>query len=252
LTGKRAIVTGGSKGIGKAIAAALAAEGVDVVIAARGREALEASAAEIAQASGRRILPVVADTSDGASVEALVAATVEALGGVDILINNAASVGGGGRRGGGLTGLAAIDPEGLSDDLNIKLMGYIRTAQAVAPHMTAGGFGRIINIGGLATRRVYNFPASIRNAAITAFSANLAEELGPQGITVTTVHPGFTATERRSPQLEARSISLNTIGRMIEAAEVAYVVTMLASPLSGAINGESILAGGGLKGEIAY
>src|ERR1700688_2865388 len=94
LKGKRAIVTGGSRGIGKAIARQLAEEGVDVVIAARGRELLEATAAEIAKATGRRIVPIVADMGDDASVEALVAKAVAALGGLDILVNNAAAPGG--------------------------------------------------------------------------------------------------------------------------------------------------------------
>src|ERR1700744_348743 len=94
LTGKRAIVTGGSRGIGKAIARKLAEGGVDVVIAARGREAREATAKELAQATGRKIVPIAADMGDDASVAALVAQAVSALGGVDILVNDAAAPGG--------------------------------------------------------------------------------------------------------------------------------------------------------------
>jgi NAD(P)-dependent dehydrogenase (short-subunit alcohol dehydrogenase family) len=246
LAGKRAIVTGGSRGIGKAIATMLAAEGAHVVIASRTAEALEAAAADIIARTGGKVLAIAADMSDSASVEGLVAATVEALGGVDILVNNAASVGGGGANRDGQIG------EAILADLNVKVLGYMRMARAVAPHMEAGGWGRIINIGGFATRSTYNMLASVRNAAITAFAGNLADELGPKGITVTTLHPGFTLTERRSEQLEQRAISFSRNAKAPEGADVAYVATMLASPLSSAINGESILVGGGLRGTISY
>ncbi|MDP3175868.1 MAG: SDR family oxidoreductase [Phenylobacterium sp.] len=246
LTGKRALVTGASRGIGKEIARALAAEGADVVVASRGLEALQAAAAEIAQATGRRVEPIAADTGDDASVLALVSAAVAAFGGVDILVNNAAAVGGGG---GSFPNMAS---DKLIADLNVKVAGYMRTAQAAAPHMIAGGWGRIINIGGVAARMTYNPFGSMRNAAISALSANLANELGPKGVTVNTVHPGFTMTERSSEAFEKRAIELNTIGRAVHAREVAWLVTMLASPLCGAINGETILGGGGLKGAISY
>ncbi|MGH7291700.1 MAG: SDR family NAD(P)-dependent oxidoreductase, partial [Myxococcota bacterium] len=91
LTGKRAIITGGSKGIGLAVAHALAAEGVDVVLAARTQETLEKAAAEVAERSGRRAIPVVTDTGDDDSVKALVARAVAELGAVDILVNNASN-----------------------------------------------------------------------------------------------------------------------------------------------------------------
>jgi NAD(P)-dependent dehydrogenase (short-subunit alcohol dehydrogenase family) len=149
LTGKRAIVTGGSRGIGKAIARQLAEEGVDVVIAARGRDRLEAAAAEIAKATGRRILPIVADMGDDASVEALVAMAAGQLGGIDILVNNAAAPG-------GTVPSAKIEQvtgANLLFDVNVKVAGYLRSARAVAPHLVKNGWGRIINIGGGAAHR---------------------------------------------------------------------------------------------------
>ena len=94
LRGKRALVTGGSRGIGKAIARALLAEGVDVAIVARGRDALETAAAELARETGGHVVPIVADTGDDASVRAMAQAVRVALGGVDILVNNAAEAGG--------------------------------------------------------------------------------------------------------------------------------------------------------------
>lgn len=247
LAGKRAIVTGASRGIGRAIARALAAEGVDVALVARGREALEAAAAEIASSGAARAVPLVADTGDDASVAAMVRDAVEALGGVDILVNNAAAVGGGGGA------FPNMSPDRLFADLNVKVGGYMRTAQAAAPLMVEAGWGRIINVGGLATRITYNTFASMRNAAISALASNLAAELGPKGVNVLTVHPGFTVTEKTlPPQFALRGTELNTIGRLVTAAEVAWIVTMLASPLSVAVNGESILCGGGLRGVISY
>ncbi|MYI81976.1 MAG: SDR family oxidoreductase, partial [Chloroflexi bacterium] len=131
LTGKVAIVTGASRGIGKAVARELALEGADVAAVARGREALEATAAEIAGESGRRVLALTADTSDDASVQAMVRAAHEAFGRVDILVNNAASPG------------SALPPAPLDEltddhvraDIEVKVLGYLRTARAVAPIM---------------------------------------------------------------------------------------------------------------------
>ena len=249
LKGKRAIVTGGSRGIGKAIARQLAEEGVDVAIAARGKELLEASAQELARATGRRVVPVVADTGDDASVEALVARAVRELGGVDILVNNAAAPG-------GTVPSAKIEQvtgENLLFDVNVKVAGYLRTAKAVAPHLVRNGWGRIINIGGGAARRSGNYIASVRNAAVTSLTKNLADELGRSGINVVAIHPGTTrAGQKIEPEAEKRLTATVSIGRLIEAHEIAYLVAFLASPKSVAINGETIAAGGGTLGAIYY
>jgi NAD(P)-dependent dehydrogenase (short-subunit alcohol dehydrogenase family) len=245
LNGKRALVTGGSRGIGKAIALALAQEGSDVVIAARNLEALTATALELAEATGRRIVPLVVDTGDDASVKALVEAAVRELGGVDILVNNAATPG-------GAAPLAWAMVAAVLDDVNVKVAGYLRTAQAVAPHLTAAGWGRIINIGGLAARSTGHYAASIRNVAVSALTKNLADELGPQGVTANVIHPGGTRTEKTTAEAEARIASANTIGRIVDASEIAWLVAILASPLSGAINGQTLAAGGGTPKVIDY
>jgi NAD(P)-dependent dehydrogenase (short-subunit alcohol dehydrogenase family) len=249
LTGKRAIVTGGSRGIGKAIARQLAEEGVDVVIAARGREALEATAKELTQITGRRIVPIVADMGDDASVAALVAQAVSALGGIDILVNDAAAPG-------GTVPSAKIEQvtgANLLFDVNVKVAGYLRAAQAVAPHMTKAGWGRIINIGGGAARRTGNYIASVRNAAVSSLTKNLADELGPKGINVVAIHPGTTrAGQTIEPEAEKRLTASVTIGRLVDASEIAFLVAVLASPKSVAINGETIAAGGGNFGPINY
>jgi NAD(P)-dependent dehydrogenase (short-subunit alcohol dehydrogenase family) len=248
LTGKRAIVTGASRGIGKAIARALADEGVDVMISARNWAPLQEAAAELARTSGQRIIPVVADTGDDVSVRALVERAVQELGGVDILVNNAATPGGAAPA----ARLAEVTGIGLLDDVNVKVAGYLRTAQAVAPHLVAAGWGRIINIGGLAARNTGHYVASIRNGAISALTKNLADELGLHGVTAIAIHPGGTRTEKTTPDSEARIAQGNSIGRIVDASEIGWLVTILASPLSGAINGETIAAGGGVPKTINY
>lgn len=248
LKGKRAIVTGASRGIGKAIARQLAEEGVEVVIAARGREALEATAVELARDTGARIVPVAADTADDASVDALVAATLSALGGVDILINNAATPGGGAPS----ARIGQVAGKAFLEDVNIKVVGYLRTARAVAPHMVGAGWGRIINIGGLAARRTGSYAASVRNAGVSSITKNLADELGPSGINVVAIHPGATRTEKTDPEAEIRMAASVSIGRIVDASEIAWLVAMLASPRCAAINGETIQAGGGALGVIDY
>lgn len=262
LTGRTAIVTGGSRGIGKAIARALAMEGVDIVIAARNTEALADTAAELAAETGRKVLPIGADTGDTDSVNALVRDAIATLGHIDILVNNAALPGGAG----GAPGIEGLEDERFNDHLNTKVHGYIRCARAVAPHMKARGWGRIINISGLAARQSGDAVGSIRNVAVAALTKNLADELGPFGINVTVVHPGLTWTERMPALVERRAASqgvdyeqaradmgqMNSVRRFIDASDVANVVAFLASPKSIAITGDAIAAGGGGGRAIHY
>jgi NAD(P)-dependent dehydrogenase (short-subunit alcohol dehydrogenase family) len=248
LNGKRAIVTGGSRGIGKAIALQLAQEGVDVVLAARGRGALEEAAAELAALTGRRIVPLTVDTSSKDSVDAMVERAIKALGGIEILVNAAALPGGISPA----TQLDQIvDAEAL-EDINIKVIGYLRTARALAPHLVARGWGRIVNIGGLAIYHTGRPVATLRNVGVAAITKNLADELGPKGINVTAVHPGPTRTERTDAAFEAWASSKTSLGRIIEAREVASVVTFLCSAASVAINGDAISVSGGTPGTIHY
>jgi NAD(P)-dependent dehydrogenase (short-subunit alcohol dehydrogenase family) len=262
LSGKVAIVTGGSRGIGKAVTRQLAAEGATVAIAARTEEMLRATATEIAEETGQRILPVVVDTGDDESVRSMVEHVASELGRVDILVNGAAVPGGGGPP----PALEAITAEAFWADMNVKVLGYLRCAQAVAPHMRRQGWGRIINISGLAARSAGSTIGSMRNVSVAALTKNLANELGPHGINVTVVHPGMTYTERMPALFEARArargISVeeaerqfaegNSIKHLVTAEEVANVIAFLASPRSIAINGDAIAAGGGAGNAIHY
>ncbi len=263
LQGKRALVTGGSRGIGKAIARGLAAEGCDVALLARGAEALEAAAADLAAGSGRRVIAVVADTTLDESVRAAVAAASARLGGsIDILVNAAAEPAGFAQP----PALSEITSEFFAAEMNTKVMGYVRTAREVASGMRAQGWGRIVNVSGLAARQTGNAVGSMRNVSVAALTKNLADELGPHGINVTVVHPGLTRTERTGPTVAARALAQgvseaeveaqmaagNSIRRIVDADEVACVVVFLCSPRSVAINGDAIPAGGGAPRTIHY
>jgi NAD(P)-dependent dehydrogenase (short-subunit alcohol dehydrogenase family) len=258
LRGKTAFITGGSMGIGKAAALELAKEGVDVAIAARRMPLLEEAAAELRQQAGSgagRILPLTVDTTDMDSVSAAIDKTVEAFGGLDILVNSAAHPGGLVR-----SEIDEADPQGLLQDIDIKVIGYMRCSKAAAPHMRRRGYGRIINIGGL-TGRGSKQLSGMRNVAIVHMTKTLSDQLGPHGITVNTIHPGVVETphihelyekEARKQGLSAAEVEANyvkatPIRRVLQPEEMGWIVAFLASPRSGSINGESIGCDGGLS-----
>jgi len=262
LGGKTAIVTGGSRGIGKAVAREMAVEGMDVVIAARSMEMLDSTAEELSYETKGRIFPVQVDTTEDESVRSMVQQSLGLLGHVDVLVNCAARPLGQG---------SEPDPLDITDDyfwndINVKCIGYFRCIRAVVPDMKSRGWGRIINISGLGARNVGSLTGSVRNVAIVAMTKNLAAELGRDGINVTVVHPGYTRTEA-TPRVIAdlaisngisekeaeKQIALkNPLGRIIDSREIGYIVTFLASPKSVAINGDVIAAGGGAGTSIHY
>ena len=247
LEGKRALVTGGSLGIGRAVATALAREGAEVAIAARDRTRLDAAAAEISALTGSRVEGFVVDTAHEASVIDCVASVVGAFGGVDILVNAAAKAGGRSAP----PSYDQITTEAFFEEMNVKVMGYLRCAQQVAPHMINRGWGRIINISGLAARQAGTVVGSMRNVAVSALTKNLADALGPYGINVTVVHPGITVTEATTPEVLERPAT-NVVGRLITAEEVANVVAFLASPKSSPMTGDAVAVGGGVPRAIYY
>jgi NAD(P)-dependent dehydrogenase (short-subunit alcohol dehydrogenase family) len=262
LEGKTALVTGGSRGIGKPIARALAREGVDVAILARDQQRLDACVRELREETGRRVFPISADTSDTNAVNAAVERVIQELRSVDILVNNAARPGGAPPR----PGIEHLPDDGFLEEMNTKVLGYARCARAVAPGMKAAGWGRIVNVSGLAARLTGNAIGSMRNVAVAALTKNLADELGPFGINVTCVHPGLTWTEGVEATMQQRANERggsldearqrmaegNAVRRIIDATDIANVVAFLASPLSVAITGDSIAAGGGVGRAIHY
>lgn len=256
-----AVVTGGSRGIGKAIAFALAREGADVALIARSMADAHMAAQEISGATGRRVQAYNADTSSDEAVRAAFAQLASDFGRIDILVNCAAKM-----AGGPAPKFAEINGENLWAEVNVKVLGYIRCAQAATPHMQRAGWGRIINISGLAARSTGSIIGTIRNISVAALTKNLADELGPSGINVTCVHPGITRTEKTAGMLQQRAAASQTtpeeierriaegttIRHLVTAEEVANVVAFLASPKSIAINGDAIAAGGGTPGAIYY
>jgi NAD(P)-dependent dehydrogenase (short-subunit alcohol dehydrogenase family) len=262
LGGKVAIVTGGSRGIGLAVGRALAAEGTSVALVARNKGTIDAAAAQVAGLGGGKALGFVCDTTDDASVRAMAAGVVAAFGRVDVLVNCAAKPSGQARP----PTLSEITAEELWDHMNTKVMGYLRTAREVAPHMVKQGSGRIINISGLGAKHVGTTIGSIRNVGVAALTKNLADELAPHGIQVVCVHPGLVRTEATpgviaaqakaqgvsEAEIEKRMAARNLIRKIVTADEIANVVTFLASPRAMAINGDAIPAGGGTPGSIFY
>ncbi|MBS0393137.1 MAG: SDR family oxidoreductase [Proteobacteria bacterium] len=256
LDGKVALVTGGSVGIGRAVAEQLAAEGVAVVIAARTRETLEVAAADIRTRTHGRVLAVPADTSRWDSVRALATATATEFGSIDILVNCAATPGGAVRN-----NIEEADEDALLADINVKLLGYFRTIKAAVPYMRKAGWGRIVNVGGLTARNTEAL-SGMRNAALVHLTKTLSDQLGPHGITVNIVHPGVTRTEHVESWFAdmARKEGITyeafvkreaadpaAIRRMLEVREVSDMIAFLASARASGITGESIAVDGGLS-----
>lgn len=239
LGGKAAWVSGGSRGIGKAIALELAREGVRVAISGRTEADLHAAADEIETATGRR--PVIArgDTRSVEDVATMVEKIRSELGTIDILVNCAA------QPGGYVHTLRDGAHELLAQDLDTKVLGYLRCIEAVVPFMQASSWGRIVNIAGLAARSSSSL-SGVRNLALVHLGKSLSDQLGSFGITVNTVHPGATRTERTTDE-DARRVGVdNAIGRIVDAGEIGWLVAFLCSPKATAITGESIGAGGGV------
>ena len=254
LAEKAVIVTGGSSGIGYAIAKAFASERCRVVIAARRADALETAAAALRADTGGQVIGISTDTTDQRSVDRMAAEAYAAYARLDVLVNCAAAPAGLVRN-----GIEDLDSAALLADLNTKVVGYARCCRAVAPVMKGQRAGRIVQIGGL-TGRSSNTLSGMRNVAISHLTKTLSDQLGPFGITVNTVNPGVVRTPhldelfsaeavRRgssAQEVEAGFVADTPIRRILEPAEIARAVLFLASPHAAAITGESIAIDGGI------
>jgi NAD(P)-dependent dehydrogenase (short-subunit alcohol dehydrogenase family) len=268
LQGKRAIVTGGSLGIGKAIARELAREGADVAIVARSKDQLDTTARELAAETGRRVLALVADVTSKAQVDGMVAQAAAQLGGLHILVNSGSPPGGSATATGPIE---SVVDEDLLHDFNVKYVGALRCARAAIPYLKEQKWGRIINISGTNARNAGNLSGGARNTSLVHLTKTLAVQLGRFGITVNCIHPGTTRTERTPRLLAARAAELgiapgeveardfapdsprgNAICRMVDASEIAYLTAFLASDRAWAVSGELVVATGGAGRSVYY
>jgi 3-oxoacyl-[acyl-carrier protein] reductase len=252
LLNRRAIVTGGSKGIGKSIAYELATEGADLALCARGDEALQATASELREKTGRKVFSQATDVTDDAQVSAFVTAAAKELGGIDILVNNAGSA---------LPGtFEEVDEASWKADLDVKLFAAMRCVRHSLSHLKESDQARIVNINSIVGRQIA--PEYIANstdrAACLAFNKGLSDNLAQYRILVNSISPGNVKSEAWgstldyfSPDAELdayyKEVSEQTpLGRVGEANEIAAVVAFLASKRASYITGASIDVDGGL------
>lgn len=260
LAGKRAIVTGGSAGIGFEVARRLAREGVDTVVCSRDLNRAKRAIADMGDAGPGQLIPAVVELKDPRTVDAMVKTVVDEIDGIDILVNSGAEVSGNSHE-----DFDRVTDEFILSGFEDKFLGILRTCRAVVPHMRERQFGRIINFAGHTAREAGSIGAGARNAAVANLTKALSLELGRDGITVNAIDPFTTVTkgfesrvakmaERRgrTPQEHLEKISARTsIGRLVTAEEIAYFVAFLASPLSVSLTGEVVALTGGV-GDAVY
>ncbi len=254
-----AVITGGSRGIGRAIGLTLAAQGVNIALCGRTPETLEKTAEDI-RATGAKAWPMQADVSKLEEIQAFIGDAAKAAGRIDILVNNA------------VTSLSAPFDEQTDEHwryhIDVKLMAYIRCAREVLPHLKAQGWGRIVNIGGMTARitaplRMTN---GITNAGVANFTKQFSGHVAAHNITVNCVHPGHTVTERMLGNFERRARDANVsiedikqqsiadipLGRLIEPKDIASAALFFCSPLADIVTGQCIAVDGGSATSVNY
>lgn len=242
LSGRVAIVTGGSRGLGRAMALGFAKAGASVVVASRKVDACQAVVDEI-EALGGTGLAVAVRMQEAADLTALVAATVERFGRIDVLVNNAATV---------LDStLEALDLDRFVGAQTVNLFGPMFLVKEAAPHLAASGHGSVINISSIAAARAtptrYLYPPI--KAALVQATKSMAAHLGPQGVRVNAIMPGTFLTDmvKKAYDDEARARTSKTIplGRLAEPDEIVAPALLLASDAGSYLTGEVLVLDGG-------
>ena len=254
LNGQAALVAASSKGLGRAIATGLAAEGARVMVSARDEASLAETAGEIREATGAEVHHHVADLSRAEDIRALVEATAEQFGGLDVLITNA-----GGPPAGAFD---TVEDEDWHTAFELNLMSVVRLVREVLPHMRSGGYGRIVNVASSSIKQpIENLILSNTfRAGIAGLAKSLSSELAPDGILVNTLGPGRIATERSAgfdtaqaekmgvpvEEVRSRMESQIPLGRYGTPEEFARVAVFLASPANSYLTGQAFLVDGGM------
>lgn len=249
LKDKVAAITGGSDGIGKAVAARLAQEGARVAICARRADVLEAAAAEI-RAAGGEVFAAVCDVTQDSDIQRFILATVRQFGGLDIVVNNAGTA--------NARHFEATDDALWHADLDLKLHAAIRTTRAALPHLKERGQGRIINVTTYGGKQPgpSSLPTTVSRAAGIALTKALSKDLAQYKILVNTVCVGLIKSGQQARAAERAGLSLEDyyaklggqvpLGRTGEAAEVAQVIAFLASDAASYVTGTSVNVDGGM------
>jgi len=249
LAGRSAIVTGGSKGIGLAVAREFAASGADVAIVARGREALDAAATEIRSRAQAHVIAVQADVSQAGDVQRVYDDAMAAFGKVDIIVNNAGTS----RNG----PFEALTDEIMQLDLDQKLFAAIRLTRLVWPQMKQRRWGRVINVLNIGAKapRAKSYPTSISRAAGLAFTKALAHEGAPFNVLVNALHVGLIESDQHVQRAARTGVALHDylsdgakgipLGRFGKPEEFANLACFLASDAASYITGTAINVDGG-------
>lgn len=245
LSGKVAVVTGASKGIGAGIAKALAAEGAAVVVNYASSRAGAEAVVDAIVSEGGKAVAVGGDVSKAADAQAIVNAAIAQFGRLDILVNNSGVY--------EFAPLEAITEEHFHKQFNVNVLGLLLTTQAAAPHLGEGG--SVINISSVVTRIVPAASAvySGTKGAVDAITGVLARELGPRKIRVNAINPGVVVTEGTESagvigsDMEAQAISQTPLGRSGRPDDIGAVAVFLASDDSRWISGEQLVAAGGMR-----
>ncbi|MCG8588583.1 MAG: SDR family oxidoreductase [Proteobacteria bacterium] len=248
LKGKKAIVTGGSRGIGRAIAGTLAAEGAELAICARGAEGVEAAVKEL-EASGARVVGKAVDVGDGEALQGFIRESAETLGGLDILVSNP-------------SGGNGTDEASWRANFEIDLLGAVRSVEAAVPLLAQSDAASVLLISSTAAVETFMGPTSYNaiKAALLTHANGLSQALGPQGIRVNVISPGpiyfaggaWEQIEQTMKPMYDNAVKNCAIGRMGTPEEVANAAAFLVSPAASLITGVNLVADGGFTKRVNF